>query len=118
MCNKKTWFVLLKSLVLIFGVCQSPAAELLDPTRPLEFRSPTVHDREASIMTTTLVVESILISPRRRIVVINGRTLGEGDFLNGMEITAIDEGGVSMKKDGRDFFLKPASVTTTVKRQS
>jgi Type II secretion system protein B len=112
-------------MFLAVGISTPLEAEILaagngkfaDPTRPLDFVSSPESKGEISITRSGLVVESVLISPSRRIVVINGRSLRRGDFLNGMEITQIDEDSVGIRKDGQTHFLKPEEGTV-VKTQS
>ena len=111
-------FILLGvSAPLTAEVMSNMNRKLQDPTRPLDFATPRATRGEISVTRSSMVVESVLISPSRRVVVINGRTLAEGDFLDGVEITEIDEHGIGVKKDGRVLFLKPGKVLT-VKRQS
>ncbi len=93
-------------------------AEPNDPTRPLSYAAPSEDKGQFTISRRALVVESILISSRRRIVVINGRSLGEGDYFDGMQITVIGEDSVGIRSEGEVFFLKPEITTTLMKRQS
>ncbi len=94
------------------------SADSRDPTRPLSYTESSEIKGQITISRGSLIVESILISSRRRIVVINGRSLGEGDYFDGMQITVIGEDSVGIRSEGEVFFLKPESAATLLKRQS
>ena len=86
-------------LVVSLGAVTAHAAELQDPTQPLAGVKRS--GGSISIVRSDLTLDSILISPTRRIAVINGRSLGEGDFLDEVEVMLIEENGVDVRKNGR-----------------
>lgn len=67
-------------------VANANAEELVDPTRPS-------HVAAASDSNTTRApawhVESIIVSPGRRLAVVNGRVVGVGDRIGGAKVTEI-----------------------------
>lgn len=82
-------------------VCTSaPAADLVDPTQPpaaLESRSGQPPDQPDSAH----VLQSVLISPTRRIAVINGQTVALGDRYGEARVVRISEGEVVLR-NGQD----------------
>ena len=72
---------------------------LNDPTQPTGtvagHRSPAGHWH----------LSSTLVGPGRRVAVINGHTLGEGDRLGPARVKRIDHGRVQLNVDGRTLIL-------------
>ncbi len=103
---------------LLVAVEGAGAKPLADPTRPSGYVSAETPKSVVSIARKEMKVDSILISPRRKVVVINGRVFAEGDFLGDIEITEIGQSGIGVSKNGRTFYLTPVIQPETVKRQS
>jgi hypothetical protein len=61
---------------------------------------------------TPFVLSSILISSTRRIAIVNGTRVRQGDEVGGAEVVEINAGGVQLKADGEVFELR---MTTSVK---
>ncbi len=103
------------SLILLVAA-KANAEGLRDPTRPsiLEDQGLDTNDTKQ----VNLTIEYILISPTRRIVVINGRTFAEGDFLGRMQIGVIAEHSVGLISDGETYYLKPGEKTKAARRSS
>lgn len=59
-------------------------------------------------------VESIVVSPQRRVAVINGRSLGVGDYIQGARVAAIDAYAVTLDINGkrRQLTLTDARIKT------
>lgn len=77
---------------------------LRDPTRPpasLGVISPGM-----PTATSTLVLQSVLISPGRKVAVISGETVQVGDRLGDARVTKITEGEVVLVRDGQAQTLK------------
>jgi hypothetical protein len=59
------------------------------------------------------VLNSVLISAHRRIAIINGTRVKEGDQIGGAEVVQINPGGVRLKAEGETFEVRmTASVKT------
>lgn len=71
------------ALLLSTGVA---AAELVDPTRPSHVRAPS---ENKTVRAPAWHVESIIVSPTRRLAVVNGRLVGVGDRVGGAKVTEI-----------------------------
>lgn len=83
-----------------------------DPTRPPgpeEIRA--WRDEASGQARAAWRLESVLISERRRVAVINGHTVGVGDTVDQARVTAISPGGVRLEADGE-------SVELTLERQA
>lgn len=83
-----------------------------DPTRPPtpeEIRA--WRDEANGQATATWRLESVLISDRRRVAVINGRTVGVGDTVDQAHVAAIAPGSVRLEANGE-------TVELTLERQA
>ena len=73
---------------------------LVDPTRPLGDLS-TSH-----IAPSDLVVTSVMITEKRRVAVINGEQVSEGQEIGGAKVVGIQPGKVILLRAGRSEELK------------
>ncbi|WP_020406362.1 general secretion pathway protein GspB [Hahella ganghwensis] len=71
---------------------------LKDPTRPAGWQAGRVTG--VSVQRPTIRLESIIYSPQRRIAVINGRTLAEGQQSNGVKVVKIEQRRVLLEWQG------------------
>ncbi len=78
------------------------SAGMVDPTRPATFTrsKPAVRDKAG------LVLQSTLVSPDRKIVIISGRTYGLGARVDGAVITNISSYEVTLSRNGRAIPLR------------
>ncbi len=74
----------------------APDAVLVDPTQPVGASAPR----------RGLVLESTMISPERRLAMINGRVLGLGGRINGAVVTSITPYTVTLRKGKRNIHLR------------
>lgn len=83
------------------------AQPLRDPTRPPLLAAPT---GAPVVRKSDLVLQTVLISPERRAVIINGRLLRLGEDISGMQLMSISEGEVKLRGRGesRTLHLFPA----------
>ena len=89
------------------------ADELIDPTRPPDIVPLSAGD--LSGFGGTFVLNSILISPQRRVAIVNGVRVKEGDQVDGAEVLEIFRSGVRLKAEGETFEVRmTASVKTAV----
>ena len=80
------------------------AAELPDPTRPAFFSKPRAESGSPS--KPALVLQVTLVSPERRIAIINGRSYVVGSSIRGAVITEIRPYEVTLRRNGREFRLR------------
>ena len=108
--NKSNWALTL--LLAMNAAMIGPAVSegLADPTRPnswAQVLAPAAVTQEAP----TFALESIIYSPSRRVAVINGRTLAEGESLGSLTLLKVDRRQVTVRidKQRRVLLLKPIS---------
>lgn len=90
-------------LTLILLVSQQ-AQCLQDPTRPTSYRA--VGKKQQ------LKLESVLVSPSRRVAVINGQVVGEGDKIGSAKVIQIRKEGVKISNNGKlvELVLKRPAI--------
>ncbi|MFE8072921.1 general secretion pathway protein GspB [Marinobacteraceae bacterium S3BR75-40.1] len=107
-------FKCIASVVLGFGLLLGAVSvwALQDPTRPPDFSAPAPKQAAPKPEYT---LESILVSPSRRIVVINGEVLAEGERLDTLVVQRIkeDEVVVRIGKRSRTLHLSSPPVVRT-----
>ena len=80
----------------------SQAGALQDPTRPTDA---SAYFGENSAQPGGWSLQSILSSPKRRIAIINGTSVREGDRIGAARVIRIRETQVILKTGGRDLTL-------------
>jgi len=100
-------------LLLILATSQFVQAQLNDPTRPPNIAEEVIS--EAGEVDTSWDLSSILVSPERRVAIINGQAVKSGDMLAGAEVLNIDATGVKLKYRGEIILLKlfPGNIKTS-----
>jgi MSHA biogenesis protein MshK len=93
-----------RALVLAFASLPplTLADTLRDPTRPPIERSAA----PAKASAPALRVEAILIDGARRVAVVDGKVVREGDRVGAALITAIEAGAIEYSRDGRKHAVK------------
>lgn len=108
------WVVLVASLAIALVVFPGgAAAELADPTRPPFFGAPD-DVPPGTQRAERLVLSSVLISPGRRVAVINGHRIGVGGKVDGATVVEIERRYVRLERAGApvELFLKSPSIKT------
>lgn len=103
-------------LAAVLGMLGSvTAGEEGDPTRPSYLRPETAAPADA-VRTPSWRLESIIVSPGRRIAVINGRAVGLNEWIGGARVVEIlpYEVGLEYRGEIRRIVLVP----TRIKRPS
>ncbi len=97
---RSRYSMLIVSGVLLFGPLPTDGAELLrDPTRPYS-RTPVV---DMSARDTSFRVTAIFISEKRRVAVVNGRHVSEGDRVDGATVVEILANSLRLNLRGKEF---------------
>ncbi len=87
------------SAVLLFGPLLTDGAELLrDPTRPYS-ATPVVMPARAAAFS----VSAILVSQKRRVAIVNGQRVSEGDQVDGATVLEILADGLRLNLHGKEF---------------
>lgn len=75
---------------------------LPDPTRPATFGAAS----PAAVKAPSYSVSSVVIGSDRRLAVVNGQTVSEGDRVDGARVVAVLAGGVRLQRGGREFTVE------------
>ena len=101
--TSKAISVLLTCAVFFGGICAINASPLLaDPTAPLQ----GLQKNTASNENAAITLNAILTGDGRRLAVINGETVGEGERFNGGRLISITQHGVLIDTNGKQQRLK------------
>lgn len=76
------------------------AVKLSDPTRPLQETVSTQRELPA------LKLNSVLISKQRRLAVINGQTVAEGEQVSGAKVLRISSDRVQLQRAGQSVEIR------------
>jgi MSHA biogenesis protein MshK len=89
--------------VLLAGVAAAQGAPLADPTRPPSAVEPSGNELAVPAGPR---LQSVLISPSRRVAVIDGKTLGLGEKFGAATLEAVTETAVVLKYPDRRETLR------------
>ncbi len=99
--------ILTVSAVLLFGPLLTDGAEVLrDPTRPYAVAPvvrPTTAGAVAVAKATGFSVTAILVSKKRRVAIVNGKRVSEGDKVDGATVVKILADRLRLDLDGKEF---------------
>jgi MSHA biogenesis protein MshK len=95
-------FLLVSLALTVFGV-QAQQAPLRDPTRPLQ---PAAENGQRAAASPSFALSAVLVSPTRRVAVIDGELYREGDAVHGATITHIEPGLVRLRRAGGNLELR------------
>lgn len=77
--------------------------EISDPTRPLDWRTEKKTVSTSKTVRPKLRLSSILISPARRLAIINGRSVAEGGTVDGVKVLRVVADGVQLRWKGEQW---------------
>ncbi len=79
-------------LIALLGPMSCLAAELVDPTKPASYskNAEGSAEKEAAPVEVSWMLNSILISPQRKVAVINGKQVAEGGMIDDYQVKKID----------------------------
>lgn len=98
--------LLLALLLLVLAAFAESGEQGRDPTEPLDYHKPV-----AKPAAVKLHLSSVLISDQRKLAIINGHSLREGQIIpqsNGVKLMRIDSQGVVVADGGRQKVLRLA----------
>ncbi len=97
---RSRYSMLIVSGVLLFGPLPTGGAELLrDPTRPYSGKPVVV----VSARDTSFRVTAIFISEKRRVAIVNGQRVSEGDRVDGASVVEILANSLKLNLRGKAF---------------
>ena len=105
-------YLLIMVLIPAGAVCAE--SRIIDPMRPPSAKS--VNANSGLAKKPGWSVTEILISPKRRLAVVNGRVVRVGSIVNGAKVSAIYGNAVKLDIEGKAVFIAP--VGRDIKRQS
>lgn len=86
-----------------------------DPTRPTSLDEPEPVAKAAQ-SGPRWRLQSTLVADSRRLAVINGRTVAQGERIDGAMVREVRQGGVTLEVEGRRIELRVLQGTADVKR--
>ena len=95
----------LLALALCAGAATASAQGLDDPTRPTSLAEPVPAARRAE-SGPRWRLQSTLVADDRRLAIINGRTVGPGDRVDGATVRDVRQDGVTLDVEGRRIDLR------------
>jgi hypothetical protein len=103
---RNRYSILTVLVALLFGPLLASGQELLrDPTRPYSAKSVATTATATATGTTTGVtgfrVTAIFTSEKRRIAVVNGQRVGEGDLVDGATVVEIRADALRLNYQGK-----------------
>ncbi|MBE0597166.1 MAG: general secretion pathway protein GspB [Desulfuromonadales bacterium] len=104
MSNRPLVILLLSLLLIAVPV----AGELQDPTRPPAASRPQLSPLPGDSPTWTL--NATLVSPARRVAVINGQAVGEGEMIGGARLIRVAPETAILRQGGNEFTLRLAAA--------
>lgn len=93
---------LLLPIAALLALAPAAAQEIGDPTRPTTFRTSAPVETLAQPQWR---LQSTLVASQRRVAVINGRTVREGEMIDGARLLEITAAGVRLERGGQSFEL-------------
>lgn len=90
--------------------------EVRDPTRPLDWLAERTPPSRENVTRPKLRISSILISPVRRLAIINGRSMAEGDKIAGATVQRVSADGVRLSWKGEQWTAQLATSNSAVRK--
>ncbi|MDH3305530.1 MAG: general secretion pathway protein GspB [Gammaproteobacteria bacterium] len=106
---RNTFFMSTVTVALLLGFVQTAGAESdRDPTRPYSARSLVSPATGAA----AFKVSAVFVSTERRVAVVNGQRVIEGDTINGAIVVEINKDGLRLNLHGKELTtrLLPAGL--------
>ena len=97
---RNCFFMLTVTVALLLGFVPTASAESdRDPTRPYSVPSAV----SAGSRTSAFNVSAIFVSKVRRIAIVNGRRVTEGDSVNGAIVVEINKDALRLNLNGKEL---------------
>jgi len=106
---RNRFFILIATAALLLGVVPTASADSdRDPTRP--YSAPSVVSPGKS--TSPFNVSAIFVSKARRVAIVNGQRVTEGDSINGAVVVEINKDALRLNLNGKELTtrLLPAGL--------
>jgi len=107
-------------LLVAAAAATAEDAPVRDPMQPYRF----VAGPSGSVAAPRFALTAVLISPTRRVAIVNGKPYERGESVNGAEIVRIDPDAVHLREHGNDLVVllghvaAPAAVAVAAAKPS
>ena len=105
MVNKSALFGLILLLCGPVSAAAAATGRLQDPLRPVRYQAP-VNKKQAEVQPLNWHLSAVLLSEKRAVAVINGRSLRLGDLLDGYKLIKIEPGKVLLRNKQQQVILR------------
>jgi len=102
----KHGFFLSSILCALLAASSLCAGELIDPTRPITKKNKTTATKPVNAVHRSWTLESTLVAQDRRVAVINGKLVSEGDTVDGARVIKIRKLDVLVQTSSRRMTLQ------------
>jgi hypothetical protein len=92
------------ALLVIAGAARAAEPAVRDPTEP--FRPTSSGGGPAGVPAPRFKLTAVLIAPTRRVAIVNGKPLQEGQHVAGAELVKIDARSVQLRDGNHDFVVQ------------
>ncbi len=103
---RKTLLCCLALVAALAVTAGARGAEFRDPTRPPAAVQAPTSTRTPQVKAPDWRLSSILIAPDRRVAVISGQALVEGEVIDGARVVKITPAEVLLRRGKREYTLK------------
>ena len=102
-------------LTVFYSIVSS--AQLQDPTRPPDYQSVATQNKVP--VSNGWILSSILISPERRVAIINGTAVQVGDMVGDIRVISIDTAEVLIQQGNKQIALTliPETFRTRIEKR-
>lgn len=98
-------FLLAGCLGTPVAVALAAEGDIKDPMQPTWLRGDSTATETQRAPRQRFSVDTIVVSPERRVAIINGRSVGVGEWISGARVTKIDPDRVTLELDGVRFTI-------------
>ena len=105
----------LACLLVVVGAARAAEPAMHDPTQP--FRAAAGGEAAASAgPQPRFKVTAVFVSPTRRVAIVNGHALQEGERIGGAEVVKIDGRSVQLREGNREFVVELGEARASAPR--
>ncbi|HUR40514.1 MAG TPA: general secretion pathway protein GspB [Verrucomicrobiae bacterium] len=106
MCDASRW--VLAAMLLAAAGLASAQSGFGDPTRPTALAEPD--ESETAVRGPRWRLQSTLVADQRRIAVINGRAVAQGERVDGARLVEVRQDGVTLEHEGQRIGIRLPGV--------
>jgi hypothetical protein len=107
---------LLACLVALAGAAHGAEPAVHDPTQPFRAGAPGEGGSAAGATQPRFKLTAVLLSPTRRVAIVNGKALQEGQRIGGLEVVKIDSRSVLLREGNKEFVVQLGDARVSAPR--